>query len=376
MYPLKNSTLVLNLTILLGFLSSTNNYASLAFLIIFSYLIFPLFVNFFFFSGLVLLITYILLGQTLSGGIMILEELIRMLVFCLVVVGLISHKSIFQGKVSNLMLHFIAFILVLFAAANIFNIEFLINLREILWPLSKDNINSFDYGVFGDSWFRVGSIYYNPNVFGEALAFLIVFYLLSDSRHKPLIIFLLFVMVLFTGSRTATLSVFLILFFSDKRLRKWFMLLSLPSILIISIYFSEQIFLLFRALDFVAAVSGESSGSVKLSNIIEYLSVFSSGGIKQFFILLLGNGFIDQTVWHLDSEIGLLIYSLGLVGLIILLLVLFLNFLSLNDKSKPIYFLFIFSIGSTLLLSLKFAPLFLILSSSAKKYNLYLSKAR
>ena len=164
------------------------------------------------------------------------------------------------------------------------------------------------------------------------------------------------------------------MFFSDKTIRKLSLFFIFPSAVIFILVFADQIFFIVRALDILSAISGESSGSIKLFNIIEYVYEFSTEGVLKYIILLFGHGFIDQNEWHMDSEVGLLIYSMGLIGLTGVMLLVFYNFLNTQDSSKPIYFLFIFSLGSTLLLSLKFAPLFLILAFLSKEKRLTISR--
>lgn len=370
----RNNNVLLNLVVLFGFLSSTNSYASLIFIFLFFLLIFPLYLNLSYFTGLSLLITYILVGQTISGGSLIIEEVIRMLVLSLVLLGLVSNKNTMRVEVHNTTLHIIFVILLCFSMASIFNFEAIISLRSVVWPLPLENLNTFDYGVFGDGWFRVGSIFYNPNVFGQALVFLTAFYLFSDSKYKIPIIIILLLLALSTGSRTATFTLGILLFFSDKTIRKLSLFFIFPSAVIFILVFADQIFFIVRALDILSAISGESSGSIKLFNIIEYVYEFSTEGVLKYIILLFGHGFIDQNEWHMDSEVGLLIYSMGLIGLTGVMLLVFYNFLNTQDSSKPIYFLFIFSLGSTLLLSLKFAPLFLILAFLSKEKRLTISR--
>jgi hypothetical protein len=369
-----NNNLLLNLVVLFGFLSATNSYASLVFIFLFFLLVFPLYLNFVHLTGLSFLITYLLVGQALSGGFLVIEETIRMLVLILVLLGLALKKRTEDIKVHNATLHIIFLILLCFSIAAIFNFETLLSLRNVIWPLSLDNLNTFDYGVFGDAWFRIGSIFYNPNVFGQALVFLTAFYLFSDSKYKIPIIIILILLTLLTGSRTATFTLGVFLFFSDRNIRKLSLVLIFPASAILIIVFSDQILFIIRALDILSAISGESSGSVKLYNIIEYIYEFSTGSVLEYIILLLGHGFIDQSEWHMDSEVGLLIYSVGLIGLTGIMLIIFYHFLNTQDGSKSIYLLFLFSIGSTLLLSLKFAPLFLILTFLSKEKSLTISR--
>ena len=122
MDPLRNSSLLLNLVVLFGFISSTNAYLSAIFLILFVILIFPLYLHLFYFSILVFLVTYIFLGQALSGGTLIPEELIRMMVFSLVIGGLVSGNNFLNGKIENNILHFIFTIFLIFSLGNIFSI--------------------------------------------------------------------------------------------------------------------------------------------------------------------------------------------------------------------------------------------------------------
>lgn len=369
-----NNNVLLNLVVLFGFLSATNSYASLVFIFLFFLLVFPLYLNFVYFAGLSFLITYLLMGQALSGGFLVFEETIRMLVLILVLLGLAFKDRNENIKVHNVTLHIIFLILLCFSIAAIFNFEILLSLRNTIWPLPVETLNAFDYGVFGDAWFRIGSIFYNPNVFGEALAFLIAFYLFSDSKYKAPIIAILILLTLLTGSRTAAFAAGVLLFFSDKSIRKLSLLLILPASVIFILIFSDEVQFAIRALDILSAISGESSGSVKLLNIVDYVYEFSTRGVLEYIILLFGHGFIDQSEWHMDSEVGLLIYSVGLIGLTGIMLLIFYNFLNTQDGSKPIYFLFFFSLGSTLLLSLKFAPLFLILALLSKEKRLTISR--
>ena len=314
------------------------------------------------------------MGQAISGGSLFIEEVIRMLVLSLVLVGLASSKNTVKGEVHNITLHIIFIILLLFAMASVFNLEGMLDLRNAVWPLPLDSVNAFEYGDFGSAWFRVGSIFYNPNVFGQALVFLTAFYLFSDSKYKIPIILILILLTLLTGSRTAAFTLAIFLFFSNTTIRKLSLVLIFPAAAIFILVFSDQITFVIRALDILSALSGGSSGSVKLSNIIEYIYEFSTGSVLEYIILLFGHGFIDQSVWHMDSEVGLLIYSMGLIGLTGVMLLTFYNFLNTQDGSKSIYFLFLFSLGSTLLLSLKFAPLFLILAFLSKEKRLSISR--
>ncbi len=193
------------------------------------------------------------------------------------------------------------------------------------------------------------------------------------SRPVVLIVSLsVFTSIILTGGRTGFITFFLmnIFIFKDylKQNKKTFLLVTSGIIIIFYNYLID-----FRALDLLSLFDQkESSGSIKLQIFVDYIQEISSGSIEDFIIFIFGYMNWDR---QFDSELGNVISFYGVTGLILIVLFFIQVYKATFKNYRWMFFIFLISIGGTILLNYRFGILtFLALSSVNRKHVLKSNK--
>lgn len=172
------------------------------------------------------------------------------------------------------------------------------------------------YGIFG-----------NPNY--AAIIIMILYFLSLEIKNKSKIFLSIVVLIgiITTGSRAGLLSFLIInffLIFNNKKLNlKKIIVLIAISIVITTIYYLNL-----RVLEF-ENITADKSYSLRVENIKIYISTLYEN--KDFLKFLFGNGLRDANKFFFDGDIGNLFYSLGIIGMLLFFIVIFIKFKNLNS---------------------------------------------
>ena len=181
-----------------------------------------------------------------------------------------------------------------------------------------------------------------------------------------------FISILVTGGRTGlvTFIIMNIFIFKDYlKQNKKILLLFISGFIIL--YFNYLVN--FRAFDLLSLFDQkESSGSIKMQILLDYFMEISSGSIEDFIIFIFGYMNWDR---HFDAELGNVISFYGVMGLLLIVLFFIQIYKATYKNYRWIFFIFLISIGGTILLNYRFGILtFLALSSVNQKNILTFNK--
>ena len=282
----------------------------------------------------------------------------------------------FRERISTFSFGIIFGTIVLFSIGDVFQITSIQQYKEMIWPLESEM--SWDYGSGATSGFRLASIYYNPNILGQALVFLVPFAILScRSVASNVIVIVVGVLIILTGSRTALVAysaqLFLFLVSSKVGHEKYrtvknvavFVTLSVTAVGIInSIGMSLDNL---RALSLISLVTKGGSGVGKLEVTAEYFNeIFASDSLIDFWRVLLGNGALNLAEYTLDNEIAYGIFAFGIIGTFaIALRISEVCALAMKMKVGHINVVWLFSIGATNIFSYRFIVVMFLLYAIA-----------
>jgi hypothetical protein len=291
----------------------------------------PVFVMLLMFAWLVAVSSGInfLLGNVDNSGLII-KEFIRFLKYAAVFVVFLW----LDPKKAN-----IPFRVFLIAAVAVVGIQILQRYQLFgidSWMVKLYRNHTWIYSVQSTGW-RGGSVFSNPNVFGNFLllpfAFIFstffipgeTFYNIKLNKFTSLILIMIFGLgILFTQSRTSVMAMFIIIFFGmfiyvfkeaiynsrDKgKITKYiiFTILFIGSIILVSRYYNLE-----RAFAFITATGAGGSLSVKLRILKEAMGVvLSANPLCLIFGMSPGVKYIQT-----DFEYGYLLYWYGLSGII------------------------------------------------------------
>ena len=281
------------------------------------------------------------------------REIIRILIILLLFNSIIKIQF---ENISVKLLGFILLYLVVFQFFSSFDILGFKNLMYTLYPQDEEMILNFDYGILDSttdfSFFRSGGIYYNPNLQGQYIVGLLLIFLITVKKKCNIYLVLLFYIVSFlsvilSGSRTSFVIISAIIFLNISR--KYIVYLAIFMFLVLSyIIFNLELGGL-RIFDIVNDLkNSDGSSNVKLNLLLDYIKS-SLDSISGIFKLLIGNLWDGKL--HLDSDIGYIIYSFGLINLVILFIYLF-SFWRVI-KFKYIYLYLFYSFTATIFFNFK-----------------------
>ena len=236
---------------------------------------------------------------------------------------------------------------------------------EIVYNNIETLINEFDT--------RLAGIASEANTMAHTMLILFATIIIGlrknfSSRIVLLAFLSAFLSILLTGGRTGfvTFVIMNIFIFKDYLKQNKKILLLFTSGFII-IYFNYL--LDFRALDLSSLFDQkESSGSIKLQIFVDYVQEMSSGSIEDFIIFIFGYMNWDR---QFDAELGNVISFYGVTGLILIVLFFIQIYKATIKNYRWMFFIFLISIGGTILLNYRFGILtFLALSSVNRKHIL------
>jgi len=177
-----------------------------------------------------------------------------------------------------------------------------------------------------------------------------------------------FISILVTGGRTGlvTFVIMNIFIFRDYLKQNKKILLLFTSGFII-LYFNYL--LNFRALDLLSLFDQkESSGSIKMQILFDYFKEISSGSIEDMIIFIFGYMNWDR---QFDAELGNVISFYGVTGLLLIVLFFLQIYKATYKNYRWMFFIFLVSIGGTILLNYRFGILTFLALSSVNQKNIF-----
>jgi hypothetical protein len=249
--------------------------------------------------------------------------------------------------------------------------------RDSFYPI-EDNVWSSNNieGIESLNDNRYAGIYYNPNIMGQSMVLLYVIIAkclndLNDFKLKIILTFLFFVSILLTGSRTSIFVFFIMLFFQFKSFFKFSFIIPFASIALLFILFnmdSISIYLdNFRSFN-VASLYGEklSSGTAKLDIFLTWFNEILNGTWSNSIQFIFGVGVILQ---QFDFDIGYILQVFGLFGFIAIFMFFRKIYMITPRKNRFIFFIFLISIGATVIVNFRFSILAIIILSMYQNSN-------
>lgn len=305
----------------------------------------------------------------------IFSQLVRFIEL-LILIQLFPNKF----KISPLFVKFlflILFFLVFTQFAMTLNISIITKLVDKIYPVEINYWGSNDYENVSEAFSqlnnRLAGIYYNPNLMGQSVLLLYVLILISilkDNISKVKIQFILFIIclisIVLSGSRTALITfIFVNVYAYHKTLLKYIYF-------VIPFLFYFIFFVFNNYLDEVRVFSNitnpfgdkEDSGGAKLEVLINHFKNYNYYSINEILFLLFGKMNWDK---QFDADPGYIISYFGLVGTFFLIFYISLLYFKIEPKLKFVFFIFLISIGATVIMNFRFSILaFYILSFSYK----------
>lgn len=273
-------------------------------------------------------------------------------------------------------------IIVISQIAYILNIPFVVNLINIFYPDDIYSLKS-EYLLSNSSNgflnMRYGGLFRNPNHCGRIVSLLYAIYLIDIKKSKILmnacVLVLFLFSILLTGSRTAFLVVTLLtVFFVHKNIFVRYKGVYFPFFiltLLFALYFGD-FRIESRIFDFSELSGGDkhSSLTIKLNFLLDYID---NTLLRQPLDLIFGTFNVDNgenfvldgnsRIKNFDSEIGYLIFSIGFVGLSLLLWFYRTVYRTTQRNTHMLMILLVWSISSAVLTNMKFSFLFMLVLS-------------
>jgi len=238
---------------------------------------------------------------------------------------------------------------------------------------------------------RFGGVFRNPNQCARIVTLLYGVFLVNkinngSSIFNVLSLLLFIPSILMTGSRTS-LVIFIMLtglyyYYKSKYVFKKSILI-LPVLMVVIVIFIGNINLDGRIFDFSELSGNENNASftTKLNFLNNYISYASK---SQPFDLFIGTFNVDSgdnfvfnsnyRIKNFDSEIGYVVYSLGFVGILLILWFYIIIYKNTGHNVKLLMIILLWSLTSTILTNMRFSFLFLFVLSiyydKAKQKNM------
>lgn len=243
------------------------------------------------------------------------------------------------------------------------------NENKIFIETVYDNIDEF----VNDFDTRLAGIASEANTMGHTMLILFATIIIGlrknfSSRIVLLAFLSAFISILITGGRTGlvTFVIMNIFIFKDylKQNKKIFLLITSGFIILYFNYLNK-----FRALDLLSLFDQkESSGSIKMQILVNYFMEISSGSIEDFIIFIFGYMNWDR---HFDAELGNVISFYGVMGLLLIVLFFIQIYKATYKNYRWMFFIFLISIGGTILLNYRFGILTFLALSSVNQKNIF-----
>ena len=290
------------------------------------------------------------------------------LVLLLYTFGRIKSFKIIKGYLIFLLTY-----LALFQFAYQLNIPFIGNIMNFIYPLSEDQVSNYSFvqdmsfSDIGGYTSRLGGIYYNPNICAFFLECLLLIFLQERNQFKTwefiISIIVLLACILSTGSRTSFLVLVLIVVFNMSNFNAKSILsvsLFVMAFLLINVYLSGDVRI------FQVSEGMNDSFGAKVAILLNYLSqldsllkyLFGSFSTMSLPYLLGANAFAGT-----DFEIGDVIVSYGILGLICIIGFLAKLFFTIDKNYRVFYCILLWSFSNTIFMSYRASSVFLLILS-------------
>lgn len=287
----------------------------------------------------------------------------------LIVLFTFPYKFHFSVKQYKLLLIIGLYMFVLQVGHGL-NIGFISNYINSYYPI---DINGWMYGdleVLSDlNDVRFAGIFYNPNIMGQSmlLLFCLLLEFIKISSNKILvfsIVFVFFISILLTGGRTAMFTFLIINYFAFKKhYTKKHFIFAIPLLLLMGLFFLPVVgtFLAnFRVFDLGSTYGENTSGSVKINILLDWLSQLFMDANFNLFQVIFGIGSIPT---QFDFDFGYILQMFGFFGFAVLFSFLIKIYRVTMLQYRFVFFIFLISIGATVIINFRFSILtFVILS--------------
>ncbi len=369
---LKISYKYLLLNILICFVTLLNN-SIISFVII--YILFILFAlkygdyKFSFSKGLLITFIFTFLINMYQLELINILRLIQILIAFYFFPYKINIKNINTDLIASLLMY-----ISIMTIANVLNMDFENKIKQFypldinfLGQVENDNVDSVS-SLFLN---RYATFYYNANILGQVVMFLIIIFLISKHnilKHKYDLFIILFsaIPLIVSGSRTSFVIIGFIIFttviLNFKRIYKILSIfVALPFLFF---YLLENT----RLLQIVNTEEHMDSIGFKFKILFNYYEKLELDNLR-FLQLFFGNLKTDLFV---DNDIGYILYYSGIFGFIYFCFFIINLFKLINFKFKPYYIFILTMISSTIIFNFKFLIFFMIIISlliSSKESN-------
>ncbi|MBT7624010.1 MAG: hypothetical protein HN595_05720 [Flavobacteriaceae bacterium] len=298
------------------------------------------------------------------------------------IIYLFPTTSFFLFKNKKLIFLIILYIFIIQLSLG-FNINIVSSFVENNYPIS-DEINNFNYINYNDSTSlidfissRFGGYFHNPNILAGNIYLLTCLYIGNITPDKDfnklqllIIISIAFISIFLSGSRTVLITFFITILFGLKKQIKSFLIpLSLMFGIFLFSFFSSLIQELSNARIFSNIFSLFSdkgdSGYSKYFGFYKYFRDYKYNDINEFIAFLFG-----RMGWNyqFDVDLGYLLSFFGIIGTAMILVYLMLLYIRSKREMRFMFFIFLISIGATIIMNFRFVIIALYLISMT--YNL------
>lgn len=287
----------------------------------------------------------------------------------LLVVFSFPYKFNFNNKQYKLLI-FIGLYLFVLQVGNGLDIGLISNYVSALYPYE---LNVWKYGEISSvsdlSEIRFAGVFYNPNIMGQNMLFLFCLLLkfIRINNNKIMVFCLLsifFLSILLTGGRTAMFTFLIINYFAfRKHFTKTTFLLGIPLLLLMGLFYLPSIDTFisnFRVFDLGSTYTKDGSGSVKINILLDWLSQLFMDANFNLFEVIFGVGSIPT---QFDFDFGYILQMFGVFGLVILIGFLIKIYHRTMQQYRFIFFLFLISIGATVIINFRYSILIFIILS-------------
>lgn len=263
------------------------------------------------------------------------------------------------------------FFILMSQLAYVFQIPYLANGFDTLYPISQDDVYSTAYIQENASLetifdYRMGGLYRNANLCAMSISILLAVYIILNTE-KPIKKNLLFVSlccfgIIITGSRTgfAVASAILFLYvYQDKRVSEFWRVAASLIMLIGIIYIVSTGSDDFRALNVGSGLN--DSASMKFRTFLYYI-------VNENSVLKLLFGYIDATRFrsisflmkYFDSDYGNIIFCYGIVGFLSIIYFFVTVFFRIDRIGKLYFVVLLWMVSAAIISSFRHLFIFML----------------
>ena len=283
-----------------------------------------------------------------------------------------TYPMIRNVRLPQQYLFFCLFFILMSQLAYIFQIPYMANILDTMYPISQDDVYGTAYIQDNASLetifdYRMGGLYRNANLCAMSLSILLAIYIVLNAE-KPIKKNLLFVSlccfgIIITGSRTgfAVASAILILYaYQDKRVSEFWRVAASLIMVIAIIYIMSTGSSEYRALNVGSGLN--DSASIKFRTFLYYITNEDSV-LKLFF------GYIDATrfnssstlMQYFDSDYGNIIFCYGIIGFLAIIYFFATLFFKMDKIGKLYFVVLLWMVSAAIISSYRHLFIFMML---------------